>query len=233
MTRTCWECGRKEAKEHFNLFSQEGDMRFPILKDIHQREYCEECFQRIAEEQAKDKTDYIRLKQKLMFERALVMFERQGADIYEYREAISAVQEHVAKNPEKYQSSHEILTAIVLVENELQVKVQCPIGQYRVDFLIPRLKVVLEIDGYMHDYRTGYDSNRDIAIRQALGKDWETVRIPTKYIEQNAELLVEAIKTMKADIQRVRSENHGLLPGWYSKRSRSQKKSKRANVEEF
>lgn len=55
------------------------------------------------------------------------------------------------------------------------------------------------------------------AIRSELGKEIEIVRISTKYIEQNAELLVEAIKSIRAERQKIRRQNYGILPEWYKR----------------
>ena len=43
-------------------------------------------------------------------------------------------------------------------------------------------------------HREVYDSERDIDIRNTLGKEWEIVRIPTKYIEKDPTVIPEAIE---------------------------------------
>jgi very-short-patch-repair endonuclease len=221
-SKTCWKCGKQNPTMHFDLFEleQHGE-NLVSHNDIHQREYCEDCFKEVSEQYYSKKAEYIRLKHYLMFERAIRMFERQNADAYEYKQAIEAVQEFSSEHPEKFESSHEILAAIILVYNEIAAHVQYNVGKYRVDFCIPQLKIILEIDGYMHEYKPKHDNNRDIDIRNILGKDWETIRIPTKYIEKNAELLVEAIKTMKSEIQKIRADNYGMIPEWFSKRNKA------------
>lgn len=57
----------------------------------------------------------------------------------------------------------------------------------------------LEIDGDLHRAKKEYDSNRDTEIKQILGEGYDVVRIQTKYIDQNAQKLVEAIKLVRVE----------------------------------
>lgn len=244
--RKCWICG-KEATKHFELFRlSEQAMRYKdvgmdvnfmtdrqLYEQVKQREYCAECFDKVIEEHETDRAEYLKLKKKLMFERALRMFERQMADIYEYREAIDVVEEHYKNNLNKYDSAHEMLAAIILIDNELETKTQYKVGKYTVDFCLPGLKIVLEIDGGLHRHSLYKDNNRDIEIRSILGKDWEVVRIKTEYLEQNAGMLVEAIKAIKKEKQKIRRQNYGMLPEWYSKREKAKKPKKQAYGDEL
>ena len=192
----CWECDN-EGTIQFDLKKPEyflGEV-FDLVP-ASQRWYCEECFERISTERKKDRTEYIRLKKKLMFERAVRMMEKQDLDLYEYKEALEAIKSFSEENPDKFDSSHEMVAAAVLIYNEVAVKMQYKVAGYRVDFYIPELNAILEIDGNLHNYTKKRDNARDLKIKEELGKPVEIVRIKTKYIEQNAELLVEAIKTV-------------------------------------
>ena len=70
---------------------------------------------------------------------------------------------------------------------------QYKIGRYQVDFLLPEIGVVLEIDGDRHKYKKNYDNARDAYIKKQLGYGWDIVRIKTEYLDKNASKLVEAI----------------------------------------
>jgi very-short-patch-repair endonuclease len=191
----CWECDN-EGTVQFDLKKPEyflGEI-FDLVP-ASQRWYCEECFERISTERQKDRTEYIRLKKKLMLERAVRMMEKQDLDLYEYKEALDAIKSYSEENPDKFDSSHEMVAAAVLIYNEVAVKTQYKVAGYRVDFYIPELNAILEVDGNLHNYTKKRDSARDLKIKEELG-NVEIVRIKTKYIEQNAELLVEAIKTV-------------------------------------
>lgn len=192
-------------------------------EEYHQRGYCSECATKVAEQNRANKAEYVRLRKALMYERAVRMLERQNVDIYDYEEALKAVKDFSESNLEKFDSAEEMLAAAILIDNEVEIAVGKQIGQYTVDFYIPEMFVILEIDGHLHGNRVYYDNERDKELRAMLGAKWEVVRIKTDYIEQNAELLIEAIKAVYNEKKRLRKENNGFLPDWYSKREFAKK----------
>lgn len=199
---TCWRCG---AKKNY-------------LTSIKYRYYCDSCKEEVAKEYDSMLKEFIRLKTLIMLEKAQRILEGQEIDMKEYIEAIEAVKEKALQDSRKFESAYEMVAALVLIINRVKVKMQYPIKSFNVDFLIPSLKVVLEIDGSVHKPREKDDNRRDIIIREVLGKDWEVIRIPTKYLYRNAELLLEAIIEIKAQKQKARASNHGILPIWFSNR---------------
>lgn len=213
----CWECDKEGTKQ----FITNGCESLSWFNDDYcevpsKRWYCEECYDRIQQERKKDREEYVRLKKKLMLERAMRMLENQQVNPYDYLEAYETIKEYSEKNPDKFDSSHEMVTAMILIDNEIQTKTQYKIAGYRVDFYLPELKIILEIDGALyHKHRKKHDSNRDAKIRAELGSDVEIIRLDTKFIEQKAELIVEAIKTIRKERQKLRRNNFGELPSWY------------------
>ena len=121
------------------------------------------------------------------------MLEEQHTDMYSYQEAIDVVHDFLENNVDKFDSSYEVLTAIVLVHNKIYSKMQQKVGKYQVDFLLPDLMVVLEVDGERHKQRKEYDSVRDKAIKKQLGPYWEIIRISTEHLDKNAKKIPEAI----------------------------------------
>jgi len=207
----CWICGGTATKKSI---MREADI-VGLTDIIGKRCFCDKCFDSFYKEYYADRKEYVRLKKKLMFERAVRILERQDIDIYEYKEAIEAVQEYNTENPNKFDSSHEIVTAIILVNNEVETKIQYPVENYRVDFYLPEYKIVLEVDGERHKHKKQADNERDLKIRNVLGLDHEIIRIQTERIEENAELLLEAAKSIKAERIELRKKNFGCLPAWY------------------
>lgn len=130
--------------------------------------------------------------------------EKQSIKMYDYKEAIEVVENFLTKNPDKFDSSYEVLAAIILVNNRIYSKMQYKIGRYQVDFLLPEIGVVLEIDGERHKHHKQYDSNRDKFIKKELGYGWDIVRIKTEYLDMNAEKLVDAINA----VVEYRETNH-------------------------
>lgn len=195
----CWECGKEATttrQEFYRLGwidNHSSWMRAEVKPSKYHRCYCKECLDRVQEQERKELAEYIRLKKRRMFLKACDILENQHTDMYEYREAIDAVEEHITENPDKYDSSYEVVAAIVLIHERIYTKMQQKIGNYQVDFLLPELLVVLEIDGDRHKHRKAYDSKRDKEIKSRLGPHWEVVRINTEYLDQNAKALPKAI----------------------------------------
>lgn len=175
----CWMCGKEISHS-----------------DSNARQYCKECEDKHNAELKHDKELYAILKKKVMFERAMELMEKQGCKMGKYRNATIVVQKYLYANPDKFDSADEIVAAIVLIKNGLQIKTQIKIGKYQVDILIPSLNVVLEIDGVMHKLRL-CESERDRYIESELGPDWDVLRIGTHHIETKADNLVKAITALK------------------------------------
>lgn len=190
----CWICG-KDA-ELSNLESKPGlsFAKQKHAKDTWFRCYCKECFKQVQAQEAEERAEYIRLRKREMFRKACNILENQNVNMYKYKEAIDVVEEKVAECPDKFDSSYEVLAAIVLVHNRIYSKMQYKIGSYQVDFLLPEEMVVLEIDGDRHKHRKGYDSARDQYIRRTLGEPWEIIRIPTTLLDKHASRIPEAIE---------------------------------------
>lgn len=204
----CWICG-ETATKHRGIGEREGPFKDLVpFSERSQRCYCEKCYDMQTAQIKADMTEYVRLKKKLMFERAVRLLERQNLQLYDYKEAIDAVEEFFAENPDKFDSAYEVVAAIILIDNEIECKLQYKVGRYQCDFCLPAFKVLLEIDGDRHTKER--DSERDEAILQEIGYDWEIVRIKTEYLDQKADLLVEAIETVlrkrKRDRQKLLSK---------------------------
>ncbi|WP_240143885.1 DUF559 domain-containing protein [Liquorilactobacillus mali] len=205
---TCWYCGKMVALDEFG--------------DPGERAFHSSCFLKYETERDKTLEDYLKLKSKVSFERALKKIERQnGVNINDYYDDANAVREFIDEKPRTFESSDEIMTAIELVHERIKSKTQFKIGKRRVDFLIPSLHVALEIDGKLHEFKVVKDSNREIEIMENLNKqmggNWEVIRIPTKYIETNIKQLGKAIAVLYKKRQNERKKNNGFLPTNWSK----------------
>lgn len=199
----CWECGVPVPT---------------VMSSPRARLYCPDCNTEYEESKKETLKQYILLKTQVAFERALRILEKQRATLYEYKDESELVLELALNDPEKFNSSHEMIAAMELLRNRIKTKTQQKILNHRVDFVLPDLKVVLEIDGYMHDFSKVKDSKRDVKVLSELGNGWEVVRIPTKYVEENVKQLVPAIKAISKYKQDIRKQNNGVIPEWFSKR---------------
>lgn len=194
----CWECGGKATvtRKRFDTIRFYDDRTW-FTKEVkptkYHRCYCKDCLERVEREEKEELNEYIRLKKRMMFLRACNILEKQHTDMYDFREAIDVVENFVETNPDKFDSAYEVLAAIVLVHSRIYAKMQQKVGKYQVDFLLPDLLTVLEIDGDRHKHRKTYDNKRDKEIKKILGVHWEVIRINTEYLDQNAKALPKAI----------------------------------------
>lgn len=196
----CWICEKETEATRRMKYDGEtvsGSARFGDKCETKYRTYCPECEKKHSEEVKQDKANYVILKKKLMFERAMELMEKQGCDMSAYRNSAVRVQRYLYANWDKFDSADEIIAAIVLIKNGLQIKMQHRVGRYQVDIVIPEMKIALEIDGERHKHKKESDSYRDIEIKNALGNGWEIVRISTDHIEKNCEKLIKAIDALK------------------------------------
>lgn len=189
----CWNCGKTVTG--YNEHKEElANLNIPETKKVYCRFYCDECKDKLEKEDKELRELYIRLKKREMFVRACNALENQFTDMYAYKAAIDKIQRYTEEYPDMFDSSYEILAAIVLVHNNIKASMQFRIGRYQVDFLLPELKIVLEIDGYRHQYKKTHDRKRDEIIKKVLGEEWEIIRINTDYLDKNAKKLPEALK---------------------------------------
>lgn len=224
----CWICGKEDATATRGFGKRETlGWKIPFEK---QRHYCERCLKAENDQLDADKREYVRLKKKLMYQRALNILERAEVDMYEYKEECEAIEEFIAENPNKFDTAHEMIVAIMLLWNRVHAKTQYRVGTYLADFCLPDEKIILEVDGTVHRYNMYRDNKRDVSIRETLGNEWEVVRISNEYVEQNPELIYEAAKTIRDYKKDIRRKNYGLLPEWYSKREKAEKPKKRKDV---
>lgn len=194
----CWVCGEPATHTmYFDSWDRYHGSR-KIEPNGKVRAYCLNCYNKTIKDEAAERKEYVRLKKREMFKTACNILEKQGVNMYEFKEAIEAVEEHITEFPDKYDSSYEVISAIVLIHDRIRVKPQYKVARYQVDFLLPDMMVVLEIDGERHRNRKGYDTKRDSEIKRILGPGWEIVRIDTDYIDQKAIKLPDAIRAITA-----------------------------------
>lgn len=221
----CWICGKKDATETRGFGTR--DILHSLVPFEGQRHYCPECFKK---EKAKNKErlhTYLILKKELMFERAMKIIERADIDMYSLKEELDIIDEFFHNNPDRFDSAHEMVVAVFLLKDRIHMKTQQKILGYRADFFLPDDKIVLEVDGELHQNNLYRDNARDIKMRQELGADWEVVRISTKYIEQNPRRIVEAMYEIKEYKQNLRKKYNGFLPDWYSNREFAKRPKKK------
>lgn len=200
----CWEC------------KKDVEVKYAEPKE---RVFCEECDKRRKKEHDELILEYAQLKTKVMFENAIRIMEKsKKVYLHECLDASKEIYEMALEDTERFMSAYEMVVAIALEEYGYEFQANMPLLTYKVDFYIPELRVCLEVDGAHHEYKIEYDSKRDIEIRKALGAEWEVVRIPTKYIDQNPSKIIDGIEGLAEEKRRLRKKNQGYVPYGFSKR---------------
>lgn len=198
-TYKCWGCG-KEIK----INGHPGYYRI----------YCPECAKKKEEQAKKDFDQYWYLKNKMTMERAIKRIEE---DIYDfavpmehYREAIDTVWEYVQENPHKLESTEEYIALIVFLDARTHITCQKQILNYRVDFSLDDLKLIVEIDGSTHKNKKYHDTKRDIEILKELGPDWDIMRIPTDIVNKHPRALYDGVvdyKIKRKEFKKINGNN--------------------------
>ena len=198
----CWLCEKPAVAARPYHVGSQYDMgaNFVTTEPTrHRRCYCQECYDKEYERVTEENRLYRILRKKKMFESAIKTLEDQSILLWKYREAINTVEQYNLEKVDKFDSSYEIIAAIILIQNEIKTNIHYKIDDYEVDFLLPDICVVLEIDGDRHKYQKEKDSVRDYVLKKKLGEDWEVIRIKTSYLDKHADRLVSAItKTLDA-----------------------------------
>ena len=93
--------------------------------------------------------------------------------------------------------SEEILWAQLRDRQALGLKFrrQVPIGPYVADFFCHELRLVLELDGSVHEEESqiAHDENRDANL-QALG--YRTLRFPNRLVREDIQSILETIRRL-------------------------------------
>jgi very-short-patch-repair endonuclease len=202
----CWECGTLVPRSR---------------KIAYYRVMCEDCRKEYEIKKEEILNEYIKLKKEVMFERALRIIEKsETANMCEIEEAAKAIKEYSQQNLNAFDSSHEMVAAIMLLNCRTRLKFQYEVASKRIDIYLPDWNCGVEIDGVFHKGTELKDSKRDMIIRKEMGEQFEIIRIPTKYIEKNPMKVPEYIKKAYKHKKELRRKHHGILPGNYSEREK-------------
>lgn len=193
----CWIC-KREAIMSKPIGWKSNDILSERCCEpsMFKRSYCKECYENENKRIVKTKNEIAKLKKQIMFENAMQLLEKQRYNFYKNKEAIEVVRDKIIEKPDGFDSSYEVVAAIILVSNRIYSKTQVKIGRYQVDFILPDYKIVLEIDGERHKMNKKRDSERDEKIKSMLGNGWDIVRIPTELLDMKAENLVKGIDSL-------------------------------------
>jgi very-short-patch-repair endonuclease len=182
---------------------------------------CMECKTNIYLSDKDKKAVYDKYEKDKKFDNAInrVRAKTGESKFKTYVKAIELVKSNLYKD-HWFDSTEEIMAAIELLHNKVKLRHQVKFGRYRVDFVLPDYKAILEVDGVLfHNASTRKKEEvRDNSIILSLGAEWEVIRISDKLINQNITRLLPAITNILKQRRDYRKTFKGSLPKWYNDR---------------
>lgn len=170
----CEICGDKIRKTAFSL----------------KRTYvCKYCKSKVKKKAAPVVSDIVETKKEKQFKKAVEKIRSQVQDFSKYENAIRIAEQRC----ELYGSVPETMVSIELIRLGYSIIPQQKIGKYKVDFAIPKEKLIVEVDGAVFHQKT---TDREAIIQFSVGLDWKIIHIPAERIEQKIYKLDEVIKAL-------------------------------------
>lgn len=144
---------------------------------------CDECKKIVLEERAKrkkKKEEDARTQGQKRFDQAIKKLEKQGIDD-SWDRAIKLA----SKALDKYKSVPESMMAIGLARTGHSFIPQQKVGSLIPDFVLPKEKRVVEVDGSIYHLRYSKEEERDLRLCCMLGEGWDVVHVPAEMIEED------------------------------------------------
>lgn len=175
----CAKCGRIVKRKIYN-----GDKAY----------YCDICRNGLVKKEKAlehELLDEILSKEEQRFLKAKDKLLKQVKEPEAYRRAIQIAETRASY----YGSIPEAMVAIELIRLGYAIIPQQAIGRYKVDFAIPKEKLIVEVDGGL--YHKDADPDRDNYIRLCMGLDWEIVHVPAEWIAKDIRRLSKVLKEVE------------------------------------
>lgn len=174
----CEICGRKIIRTQYSR------------KRTYICDYCKGLIKKKEKASIPKELENVETKREKQFRRAVEKIKAQVKDYDKYERPI----ELAKTRAELYGSVPETMVAIELLKIGYKIIPQQKIKKYRVDFAIPREKIIVEVDGSIY-HRDRYKGDREAIIQLALGLDWKIIHIPAELIEKDITKLKSVIET--------------------------------------
>lgn len=149
------------------------------------------------------KQELARARKLQRLEKAKSVLTGKTGGLAEYQRALKAVAKHLHR-PGWFQSVGEVVAALELLRQGYKLRHQAKVLSWRVDFIIPELKIVLEVDGFYHANRKEEDAIRDSEIQAHLGPEWEIVRVKDRMILDSPQRLLPAMHIIVEERKKYR-----------------------------
>lgn len=180
------------------------------LDDKNKRYICEDCERKMKLLKQLNKLDDSKEK----IEKTVKKYLRRNCDYQEERDNIAT---KILKNGFYFGSADETCFALQLEKEGIVYYPNYKVENYRVDFLLPNMKRIIEIDGEIYHTDEHKDFLRERSIMRSIGEEYEIVRIPAsyvpKYIIKNLKEIIDFIvdkRKMDGHFRDTRWDKHYL-----------------------
>ncbi len=153
----------------------------------HLCNYCKGLIKKKKEAMISKEILMTETKAEKRFNEAVCEIKKQVKNFLEYENAVKIAQSRT----ELYGSIPEAMVAIELIKLKHKIIPQQKVGKYKVDFVIPKEKIAIEVDGKI--FHVNKNNNREAEIQLLLGLDWKIIHIPAELIRKNITKLKDAI----------------------------------------
>lgn len=106
---------------------------------------------------------------------------------------VQEIRKRIARKIDKFSSMQEAMVAIQLEHQKVKYESQKEISGKKVDFYLPELKIILEIDGELYHKDTDKEFLRDRQIMHEVGEEYEIVHINAESVPRYTWNLKEAL----------------------------------------
>lgn len=136
----------------------------------HERDYyCEEC---------KSKMDLV--KKIEVVDKAETDIKKRFSEyskLEQIKKCADIARKRVFDGIDNFGSKPEAIAAIQMINSGITYHSQAQVGKNKVDFLLPKMKIILEVDGMLYHMDEDKTFIRDRQIMGSAGESWEIVHI--------------------------------------------------------
>lgn len=150
--------------------------------------YCEKCLDKMK---IVKKLEMVDKAEKLIAKKKRNM--RRIADTVDVSEFSEAVRKRIINNVDNFSSVPEVAVAIQMQRIGLSYETQKVIAGKSIDFYLPEIKIILEIDGGLYHTDENKAFLRDRKIMHEVGEEWEIVHIDADLVPKYTWNLKEAL----------------------------------------
>lgn len=161
------------------------------------------------------------IKKVEMVDKAKKELEKRKGKMKAYRPKLdmskyaNAVKERVINGVDNFSSIPETVVAIQMERIGLKYQSQKNIAGKRVDFSIPEIKIILEIDGELYHEDENASFIRDRHIMAEVGEEWEIVHIRTDEVPFYTWNLKEALPFIVSERNESNSFRNSRLDDYF------------------